>query len=300
MTGFDERAGRYDAPGGPSPGGSPGLTAPSLSEQYDALVRDLVLRLGARPHGAPASEVETEIANLIGVLTEMPRRLALDNRVHFELACDLLAADPPCLIAARTVRSRLTTANYRAAPGFVRILAILAGNSRLSAAISALITVFLLGLAVIALMAAGHKALLRDIAATSVLMQSLHDGSVPLLIIAIHAAFLGGIVSILARIQDFLTDPAVAPPVIYVSVIRKPFLAATFVVLVFAVLKAGLVSIRGIELGGPAAPYLAWALGFLCGFTERLAEDFIDGAGEVLSVPGTSARPQRGHDENRR
>ena len=250
MTGFDERAGRYDAPGGSVTVGHPGQTVPSLVEQYDAMVRDLVRRFDGRPRSIALPEVEAEIAMLIGLLTEMPRTLALENRIHFELACDMLAADPPKLIAARTLRSRLAAANYRAAPGFTRVLAILAGNSRLSAAVSALITVFLMGLAVIALMAAGHRALLREIAATSTLMQSLQDGSVPLLIIAIHAAFLGGIVSILARIQDFLTDPAAAPPVVFVSVIRKPFLAASFVVLIFAVLKAGLVSIRGIDLTG--------------------------------------------------
>jgi ABC-type amino acid transport system permease subunit len=107
------------------------------------------------------------------------------------------------------------------------------------------------------------------------LFTSLNDGSVMLLIIAIHAAFIGGIVSILARVQDFLSNPMLSPLLIYISVIRKPFLAATFVVLVFAVLKAGLVSFIGVDLGGPSAPYLAWALGFLCGFSERFAQDFV-------------------------
>jgi ABC-type amino acid transport system permease subunit len=132
----------------------------------------------------------------------------------------------------------------------------------------------------------GHREMLREIAGTAELFASLHDGSVVLLIIAIHAAFIGGIISILTRIQDFLSDPTLSPPLIYISVIRKPFLAATFVVLVFAVLKAGLISFHGVDLAGPSAPYLAWALGFLCGFSERLAQDFAVSASDRFGEAG--------------
>ena len=123
-------------------------------------------------------------------------------------------------------------------------------------------------------------------AGTDELFASLDDGSVSLLIIAIHAAFIGGIVSILARIQDFLSNPSLSPLIIFISIIRKPFLAATLVVLVFSILRAGLISFHGVDLAGSSAPYLAWVVGFLCGFSERFAQDFVVSAGNRLSEPG--------------
>jgi hypothetical protein len=139
------------------------------------------------------------------------------------------------------------------------------------------------------LMMAGHREVVRDMAGTSALFASLDDGSVALLIIAIHAAFIGGIFSILARIQDFLSSPTLSPPLIFISVIRKPFLAATLVVLVFSVLRAGLISFHGVDLASPVAPYLAWVVGFLCGFSERFAQDFVVSAGSRFGEPGPPA-----------
>ena len=123
-------------------------------------------------------------------------------------------------------------------------------------------------------------------AGTAELIAALDNRSVTLLIIAIHAAFIGGIISILARMQDFLADPTQTPLLIYISIIRKPFLAVTFVVLVFSVLSSGLISFRGVDLAGAGGPYLAWVVGFLCGFSERFAQDFIVSASGRFSEPG--------------
>jgi hypothetical protein len=134
-------------------------------------------------------------------------------------------------------------------------------------------------------MLAGHRQLVQEVAGTSTLFASLDIGSVTLLIIAIHAAFIGGIFSILARIQDFSSNPNLTPLDIYISIVGKPFLAAIVVVLVFSVLRAGLVSFHGVDLAGPAAPYVAWVVGFLCGFSERFAQDFVVSAGSKLGEP---------------
>ena len=62
-------------------------------------------------------------------------------------------------------------------------------------------------------------------------------------------------------------------------------LAATLVVLVFSVLRGGLISFQGVDLTGPTAPYLAWAVGFLCGFSERFTSDFVVRAESKLGEP---------------
>jgi hypothetical protein len=52
----------------------------------------------------------------------------------------------------------------------------------------------------------------------------------------------------------------------------------TVAMLVFSALKSGLISVYGLNLDGPHGSYVAWAVGFLCGFSERLAQDFVGDA----------------------
>jgi hypothetical protein len=242
---------------------------------YRVFVQSLLGRIEGRLSTKLDRDVQDEIANLTRLLAGMPRKTIGANRVYFELAFDLLGAEQPNLLLVRSIRLELNAINDRASYGISRLIGYVCGNTPLNATFSALVTIFTLAILILWLMLKGHRGMIQAMAEDSDLFTSLNDGSVMLLIIAIHAAFIGGIVSILARVQDFLSNPMLSPLLIYISVIRKPFLAATFVVLVFAVLKAGLVSFIGVDLGGPSAPYLAWALGFLCGFSERFAQDFV-------------------------
>ena len=60
-------------------------------------------------------------------------------------------------------------------------------------------------------MMSGHRALVQNISGTYDLFAAIDEHSVALLVIAIHAAFIGGIISILARFQDFCQTPRSAP-----------------------------------------------------------------------------------------
>ena len=233
------------------------------------------------------------------LLASMPRKAVAANRVYFELAFDILGAEQPNLLLARSIRLELATINDRASHGITRLISYICGNTPLNAVLSALISTFVLAFFFLWLMMTGHRALVEDISGTYNLFAALNDGSVALLIIAIHAAFIGGMISILARIQDFLSDPRLSPLLVYISVIRKPFLAATLVVLVFSVLRAGLISFNGVDLAGPSAPYLAWAVGFLCGFSERFAEDFVVSASGRFGEPGAPALKPSQPSQNR-
>jgi hypothetical protein len=87
---------------------------------------------------------------------------------------------------------------------------------------------------------------------------------------------------------------------LYISVLTKPFVAVAFAILAYSVFKAGLVSFPGVDLEGPQAPYLAWALGFLCGFSERFGQDFVISASTVLGEPGSAdKRPSAPHPQGR-
>ena len=124
----------------------------------------------------------------------------------------------------------------------------------------------------------GHEFLVNATITASVLDAHGVGQNGTLVIVAVHAAVIGGIVSIIARIQNFVARDNLSPTVLHISVLRKPFLASVFVVLVLCVIKIGLVSIPGIKFTPNDGPYLAWSIGFLCGFSERFAKDVIDSA----------------------
>ncbi len=266
---------------------------------YRAFVRSLIVRIEPRLAAKLADDVQAEIASLTRLLASMPSKAVALNQVYFELAFDVLAAEEPNLLLARSIRLELETVNDRASRGITRAFGYMCGTTAINAVLSALAFAFILAFFLLWLMMTGHRGIVQNLAGTYDLFASLNDGSVALLIIAIHAAFIGGIVSILARIQDFLSDPTLSPLLIFISVIRKPFLAATIVVLVFSVLRAGMVSFQGVDLAGPSAPYLAWTVGFLCGFSERFARDFVVSAGSRFSEPGPSNVKRSPPSQNR-
>lgn len=269
-----------EAPGGRQlagqvPSNEEALTDPGA---YDALIESLIARIRGKLSTELDEDVQSEMAKLIGLLLEMPPRAVIASRTYFELALDILAADRPNIALARSIRLELAIIQDKMSYGITRYVSYICGSTPLNAAIAALLTTIFLSLVILWVMLTGHRILLQSIAGSE-LFSSLANGSVALLIIAIHAAFVGGIVSILARIQDFLSRPTISPPLLYISILRKPFLAAAFVVMVYSVLRVGLVSFPGVSFTGPEAPYMAWALGFLCGFSERFAQDFILSAG---------------------
>jgi uncharacterized membrane protein len=276
MSGFQDAPRPWSQQSKAAADARPAADPEDLSDtEFRTFVQSLIARVEGRLTKRLEPEVQNEIANLLGLLIEMPRKAVVASRVYFELAFDVLGAEQPNLVLARSIRLELSAINDSRSKGVTRLISYICGSTPLNAAIAALIASIVISLMLLWLMITGHREFLRDVAGTSTLLTTLNDGSVTLLIIAIHSAFLGGIVSIVARIQDFLSGSTFSPPLIFISVIRKPFLAATFVVLVFSIMKIGLVSFPGVSLTGPNAPYVAWAVGLLCGFSERFAQDFV-------------------------
>ena len=104
------------------------------------------------------------------------------------------------------------------------------------------------------------------------------------LMLLIHAAFID------ARQRSGsapeFPDHGVHSLLIFVSVVTRPFVSVMLAILVFVMMKAGVISFLGIDLDSPEGPYLAWGVGFLCGFSERLAQDFVVRAGGAFGESG--------------
>ncbi len=103
---------------------------------------------------------------------------------------------------------------------------------------------------------------------------------------ALQAAFLGGGVSILARLREFscarIRD--FDPFLLFWNGLFNPIVGMIFATFVYAALKSGVVPLEaGIVAKMTSAPGL-WAIGFLTGFSERFTSDVIARAENALGV----------------
>jgi hypothetical protein len=115
--------------------------------------------------------------------------------------------------------------------------------------------------------------------------------SKPLLVI-VSAAFIGGVVSIGTRIREFSRIRDLDPFAMFWTAILKPLIGVILSVFLFATLAGGLISFGFLGddpfvLKSPGTTeniiadktlYILWVLGFLAGFSERFAWDFVDRA----------------------
>ncbi|MEM1130462.1 MAG: hypothetical protein AAGH83_08055 [Pseudomonadota bacterium] len=262
-------------------------TPPSLvnDEAYHDFVRSLVAKVEGRWTGDMNEEVQIEISKLMVLLADMPRKQLSATRVHFEAAFDILGSEHPNVFLARGIRRKLQAITDSSVPGVTWLISRISGKTPLNAVISALLTALLAAIALLAVIVTGHGRLVSDAEAVSELETLIRPTTFNLLLVMVNAAFLGGIVSITARIRDFLQDSSVSTPFVYVAVVRKPFLAACYAILAFMVLQSGLVSIPGVSMDGASAPFVAWSVGFICGFSERFSEDFVFNVSDRVTPP---------------
>jgi hypothetical protein len=113
-------------------------------------------------------------------------------------------------------------------------------------------------------------------------------------------ALLGGGASVLIRIQP-VTLAARSIVEVFMQTFTKPFLGVVFGAVAFVIVKAGIVSVAGIDPysdGGKMVPnvtppvsvadakflFTAAVLGFLCGFSERFGNDFLSKASGLFLI----------------
>jgi hypothetical protein len=274
-------------------------TAPAGSLDDPAAYRSFVQSLFGPIEKKLTAELsiplQVEIARLTGLLSAMPRKTVEANRELFELAYGLAAADRPNLVLLQSLVSDLFAIHMREAGGLSRLIFRVCGTTVLNALLSALLTIVVMSFAV-ALIMAGSAELLRHLTRGAPegtgLFSIVHGAAFTQLLLMTHAAFYGSLVSIALRINAFLAEATMTPFMIYVAVAARPLVSVLIAMLVFAVLKSGLISFQALDVDGPNGLYLAWAIGFLCGFSERLGQHFIVDASAALGdSPAALARP---------
>ena len=100
---------------------------------------------------------------------------------------------------------------------------------------------------------------------------AIDPGTIPALLLF---SGLGSIVSVLTRLNSLDLVKEISRPILMISGAGRPFVAGAFALVIYMALSSGLISISIQQPGvSPAARYLVIA--FLCGFSERFAQDIL-------------------------
>lgn len=114
------------------------------------------------------------------------------------------------------------------------------------------------------------------------------------LLVIVSAAFLGGVVSIATRLSEFAQVRGLDPFAMFWTAFLKPLIGVTLSLFILAALSGEIVGLgflgkdplglaennQAIAIGGTGkltakTAYILWVIGFLAGFSERFAGDFV-------------------------
>ncbi len=212
-------------------------------------------------------EVQVEMAIVLSLLAKMEKSGSVgDNKRYLELALKSLASERPKLSFVRGLRTELELNSEMYSHGLPRFIKMIAGPTPLSAMIAGLATTLIMSplvYAILIFLFSEHLQNYFDVATFSVLS---------------GAAFLGGIVSLLSRLEEFAALRLYNPNLIFLTAYFKPFIGVALTIVVYAIFDLGLIQISGFNTDGAAADkqfLLVWVIGFLCGFSERFTRDIV-------------------------
>lgn len=196
---------------------------------------------------------------------------------HADIAIAALLSDKPELVFARTLRYRteMDLLRHRG-----RVSRLLAKASDGDAAV-------LVGAGVSLTMVAGIAGylLVKLLLACWPFLQTVVTPDAGMMTVA-QAAFLGGGVSVLARLREFSCSKIrdFAPYFLFWNAMFNPVVAIIFGLFVYSVLASGLIALHDEVTAVLMGPYALWAVGFLSGFSERFTSDIVARAEGLLST----------------
>lgn len=242
-----------------------------------------------------SEDVSEELSLLLGIAQKIhSRNIPVDqanDRLQFTV--DSLLSDPPRLVLARDERLRLQVEIYHNAGIIGRMMAALSSGSSVGLVLIALI--FSLG--IWSTLVFGLDIMLKWLDADQKLHSVFFMNGETFLIIA-SGALVGGVVSIATRLHEFSRVRDLDPFAMFWTALLKPLIGVVLSVFIFAAWAGGVINFGFIanpdfegrtfqELPGNTL-YVLWAIGFLSGFSERFAWDFVGRAENTASGLGNS------------
>ena len=262
---------------------SDSLTPPEMEG-----LRNFILKRHARDE-----IINEEVALALAVAESIhSKKLAVDdayNRFKFVFQC--LLDKHPKLVLAREARLQLQFDVYRHSGFFTRTLARLSSGSSLGVVLLALVAsmVFWLVFAII----------VRVIVDTSFVRNLFSDVffmNGRALAVVSSAALIGGVISIATRLREFSRVRDLDPAAMFWTATLKPLIGVVLSWFLLAALGGDIMSFGFLgnnplglsdDNATPELPdkvmYVFWVLGFLAGFSERFAWDFIDRTQRVVT-----------------
>jgi hypothetical protein len=251
------------------PSGHRRKTATAEAPEQDAIEckrADLIKAFSPQPKLHTSEDVQYELGRWINIIRTAERGVLICVLPSAEVALGALSQEGPMLKFARTLRYRLEMELLRNNGWFMRRLVGLSDGDPavfVGAGVSLTMLMGVIGYALVHL----FGLLPFDVLAPA-------DWPI---ITVMQAAFLGGGVSILARLRDFSSAKVrdFEPLFLLWNAIFNPIVAVIFGGFAYAGLKSGLVPLGKEMVGAATTGYGLWVLGFLSGFSERFTSDII-------------------------
>lgn len=303
-----------------------GMSGGSTSGADECLTYEQLLRL--RTKVRDAKDVADEISDELSAAIDLAERIRFKNLFipgagdQLEFIVDCLLMEKPKLIVARDERVRLQLEFYRRAGGIGRLLAGLSAGSSAGLVLAALF----LSLILWTLLVAGVRWLVdHNVFAVSKDIFFMNGRA---LLVITSAAFIGGVVSIATRLREFSRVKDLDPFAMFWTALLKPLIGVILSLFILAALAGGVVSIGILDkssfdaldpsairtlteklqndaphanemitstidsvIVAARALYILWVVGFLAGFSERFAWDFVDRAQGVTMASNKKEQP---------
>jgi len=251
-------------------------------------------------------EAETELGKWVNILSyavdnsiekTLPPLRAKDLMKRVELAIDIILAKPQgSLNLVRKLRHEIIMDIYRAEDKFFKKLIEFTNGSPSFTVVLGVATASLFFMAVLALM--HYYPGINIFRRMDNYFPMAKDGP-PVLItgsieVAAIAAFAGSVVSVLTRLEQFEARRGVDPKLLFLNAVARPYIGAAMAMFVVAVQGFGLFSVAAAKPEEKNFAFFLIVVGFLSGFSERFATDFIgsvEGGLGSRRAPGRPATP---------
>ena len=132
------------------------------------------------------------------------------------------------------------------------------------------------------------------------------------LLVIVSAAFLGGVVSIATRLSEFAQVRGLDPFAMFWTAFLKPLIGVTLSLFILAALSGEIIGLgflgkdplglgennQALAIGGTGkltakTAYILWVIGFLAGFSEKFARDFVQRTEGLASGSAASDKPTK-------
>lgn len=264
-----------DAPASPgAPAQAPGERPSSPNEA------SLDTRLRQRLAAPLPEKHQEELAQLLDLREEAANRLGRGAAELADLGIAALLGETPNLPFAQTLRKRLTTRLAEQTRPF-QLSALLKADS------PPLQVVLGLGVMLVCTTIAGGLAHWKLTSVDWTLFQLPPR----LLLLTALGGTVGSVASILVRIRDFEEARGASPASLVLFGLSKPLVGTCFALFALSVLKAQLLPLQ-LPPEGPGESYFFLAMSFLCGFSERFAQDLVARLEDGLAADVTPADPK--------